>query len=352
MGPSLTRRRLLAAGAAAVAGTGFAGIGYSRLRTRDVWTVEIGSDPSPRFPRFADGRLLVVADRQVIVLDAEEGDVRRAWPSPLAVSRAIDYPPVIADSEVYVGTDLGVFAYGLDAETPRWEFEHDEREGTAVAVGDESVFAAARSVLYRLDRSDGARRWKRDLPGRVTGPPAYDAGVVYVPTEGAVRAIADDGETAWTAPVDGPSEVTVAGNDVVITDVYGARVVDAATGERRWRARTSTVGPPAVADGRVFTGGGRGTAHALRLSDGEQTWYARFGGGSPRIGPPLYRDGTVYFASHDGIHSVDAASGERRWHHAMTGLGYPLGLAMGDGRLYVTNDGGVHAVSLRPRLPI
>lgn len=83
--------------------------------------------------------------------------------------------------------------------------------------------------------------WERQLPGRLSGGPAVGRdGVIYVASsDKLLYALAPDGQTRWTAPLD---ELPAGGlglsgqGDVLIADAEGGVTAFDATGARKWRA--------------------------------------------------------------------------------------------------------------------
>lgn len=96
-------------------------------------------------------------------------------------------------------------------------------------------------------------------------------------------------------------------------------------GKTGWKVRISKYNrltTPAVADGRVFVGGGFGSSefHALDATNGSLLW--TYEAGDPGPASPVVADGVVTYNTEScTVYSHDAATGERLWNYW---LGSPL----------------------------
>lgn len=75
-----------------------------------------------------------------------------------------------------------------------------------------------------------------------------------------------------------------------------------------------------VEDGMVYFGSGDKIFYALDAETGEKIWSYEAGTGmasknntSYQVPAPLVRNGSVYFITDDGLHALDAGTGDRRW---------------------------------------
>jgi outer membrane protein assembly factor BamB len=132
-------------------------------------------------------------------------------------------------------------------------------------------------------------------------------------------------EPAWTTRASGQaffSSPVVADGSVYLVTVNGRlNALDAATGETLWTVAIGddTRSTPAVADGRVFVGGGQGGVfRALDANTGTPLWTYETGDWLTYAAPTVV-DGVVFFgtgfANGPGgwVYALDAATGALRW---------------------------------------
>jgi outer membrane protein assembly factor BamB len=154
--------------------------------------------------------------------------------------------------------------------------------------------------------------------------PVVAEGVLYIGSaNGAVYALdIDTGNTKWRFQTgedlpSGPEVIVIppAGN---IGDQIAA---GAAAAQRRSRTGIRRIDmSPAVADGSVYLGSGDHFFYALDAATGCLKWSYQAGAGMASknntpypVPAPVVGGGVVYFATEDGLHAVDASTGERRW---------------------------------------
>ncbi|QLC34973.1 PQQ-binding-like beta-propeller repeat protein (plasmid) [Halarchaeum sp. CBA1220] len=293
-----------------------------------AWTRTL-TVPASGPPALLAGRVVVATTAgELLAFDAEDGTAR--WSRVLGAPAA---PPTTTAGRVFVGDGDGrLHALAPDG-TRVWSAAHGPAvEGPVVGtrpravakptVGEAFCFAVfgreddRTLVAYRL--RDGGVAWTRDYPGtRVGRPPAVDAGVLYLPESGGLRAL------------------------------------DAATGEERWFHAFGTYrapSTPAVGDSRVYVAAKN--AYALDRETGRERWrYVNASTGHvdyrhPLRASPALADDGLYV----GVGCLEAATGEARWgefgndpeetadYYGATSEGVPArgGPAVGDGALYVT----------------
>ncbi len=229
-------------------------------------------------------------------------------------------------------------------------------------------FEAQATEAERLESRAGAERSLRPLALAPGDWPAYRADnrrtaarAVDVPTKVArawrykLPAASDP-----AAPITAGGRVFTSGSDGVI------RVLDAASGELRWKAYTGgpITYPPAITDGRMFVGSGDGWVYAFEAASGEPLWrfraapaqrkinfYGKLVSTWPVASGVLVDRGVVYaaagIASYDGTHvyALDAATGRIRWQNntsgrlagkdKVTGVSVQGHLLMHENRLYL-----------------
>ena len=97
--------------------------------------------------------------------------------------------------------------------------------------------------------------------------------------------------------------------------------------------------PPAAADSTVFVAALDGKVYALTASSGELLW--SYDTGSQAVKRPTVVDGVVYVNTEDGLHALDAETGDGLWLHSSSEVA-PTGV---DGTVFsVRNAGDVVAL--------
>ena len=171
----------------------------------------------------------------------------------------------------------------------RWKTRTGNRGDSSPAVSGGTFYVVSRDGrVYALDAATGQMRWKaRGFSG-------------------------DPSSMGYSSPAVSEGLVCVSG---ARRELFGAlsnslRVLDAATGEARWKTETGYLRrgdlTPTVSDGVVYIGGCE--VKALDAVTGKVRWQAR-PGFDDYTSPTVYR-GTVYVGSRDAhLYALDAATG-------------------------------------------
>jgi len=263
--------------------------------------------------------------------------------------------PSLRDGRLYltegrVDGDGGAqtFVYAIDAleGTKRWgTLYRGTNSAGATAVTDELVLAVVGDSLVALDPATGVEQWSFEGPvGRgvtVAGDTAYVAG-----TDGESATLTalstSDGTTDWQTPVDAdgsPVTPAVAGGRVY-TGGATLQAFDAGTGDERWRADYAVSAPPTVTGDRVVVGSGR-VVRVFDRADGTEQWsndVETYGNlTSPAVTtPPAVTDETIYAVADRGL-SAFSLSGSQYRYTVETGIdGTPV---VADGYLYLFGRG-------------
>ncbi len=283
---SLSRRRVLAVGAAVLGGLA----GCSSRAAGGDW---------PTWRHDAQ------RTSQTGASGPAEGRVR--WRSGFASRLA---PPVVQGDRVVVGGDR-MAVYGVSTEDGGIAWEHSLFNGSqaAATIRDETVFVPARTGLHAYELGGGEAVWEVLYPAPGTGwsyhTPAVAGETLYA------------GATAFRYNSDSDSERFEYLRDR--DSLTGA--LDAGTGDEQWQVSTGPQGTssfiPAVADGRVFVG--RDQVYALDAESGEESW--TFADPAvPAWGDPAVANDLVFVpgerdsgGSGGVLFALDAATGEERW---------------------------------------
>jgi outer membrane protein assembly factor BamB len=326
----------------------------------------------PQTPAVVDGRVFAATERRsgsvVVGLDAGSGEELWTYDAgaPLTLWR-----PAVADGTLYFVDSGGtVHAVATDDGSDVWQrsLPREQPAAGAPVVADGAVVFGLGDLdlfrfggLYALETDDGSTRWHRGPGNGSSDTPAYPAvadGTVYYaafPAGGrgeaaAVTAVsAADGETEWTATVDGEAVYT----GVAVTDdrVYAggpqaSLALDRGDREPVWRSPGGYFfSPPAVADGRAYASSTGESGPGVRALDreGEANW-THAPGRTATPGPATVADGVVYYGAGDGrLYALDADSGDRQWRFGerLTGFWTPAVL---DGTVYVASGRGLVAL--------
>ena len=264
-GPLLAGDRLYVATEEAPEGTVYA---LALTDGRRLWSRRAGSVAAPL---ALDGPALYAATEAGLVLrlNAEKGSVvwRRALPGAVRAG-----PVPTALGLVVATTSDTVFL--LDPETGAVRARSATPGavvGTPAVSGSRLFLATTAGRLLEIALPALEVRWNRDLGDVVFGAPALRGDTLFALTRGGAL---------WVVPTDAPAGAqmhaldiaAVAGptptaSGVLVASVSGeVLLVDAASGEIRWRARVDgpVEQPPLVHDRQLIVVGGRGAVHTFR----------------------------------------------------------------------------------------
>ncbi len=256
---------------------------------------------------------------RLIALDLETG--AELWQLPLPENDAV-YPyragPVAANGFVYVATFNG-YILGIDAARGkrRWAARVPHQvyggclaAGNALFVG--TVHPDGESgALLALWPDDGETVWTARLEGRLDTPLAGGKGRIFACTDdGHVAAVqAKDGEALWRQPSEGQFEggPIFDGELLYCANAKGELIaLDAATGEPRWKETlpAAAEASPALHSGRLYCGCADGTLQSY-TTDGKRIGSAAVGA-QMRAAPVPTMNGAVFGAEDGTLHLSDA----------------------------------------------
>lgn len=211
---------------------------------------------------------------RLIARNADSGDV--SWYNELPkvpddlggeTSVPLASSPAVVDSRTYVsGVDpadwkeAAQFCFRTAEENggdscDSWPVSQVAKSMADPIVADELLVTQTQDIVEAFDRTDGSRRWSRELSSpdsysAVSPTPAIGPTLVYIQThEGLLAVNREDGSVAWTRTVD-----PILGS---LSD------------------RLYSVYPPTVGDGVVYSGFIDGTFAALDAETGEELWRFR-----------------------------------------------------------------------------
>jgi outer membrane protein assembly factor BamB len=244
----------------------------------------------------------------------------------------LEFPPVIAYSRLYVGTNRGRFL-AIDAESGKvvWEKEFGRCTAASPAVGRGVVYQPlmdpspcrehdqdAPGFMVAMNARTGRELW-RFRAGVIESPPLLRNGVLYFGSWDR-KFYALDTRTRrvrWTFETgDKVKDGAAFANGTLYFGSYDGQVyaLDARTGKQRWAAsgNGNFYATPAVAYGRVYVGNTDGRVYAFGAKSGNLLW-ARSTGDFVYSSAAVWNK-TVFVGSYDGsFYALDAATGDVRW---------------------------------------
>jgi outer membrane protein assembly factor BamB len=275
--------------------------------------------------------------------------------------------PMIDNTNVYVGTDNGVFV-ALDQRNGEvvWQLAigpHPRGKGifSSAAIDAKSVyFGGYDGVLYALDLHSGARRWTYMEPDWIGSSPviAPDLGLLFIGLEfalprarGGLAAISmRDGRQKWIQRFEGFTHGTplyIQGQSMVLTGNQDKilRCFDARTGILKWECYVGgdiqgSMAFDAMRKLIVF-GSSDGTIQAVHADDGSAAF--SFETNAPIFSTPLIIGGCAYVSSLDKLlYAIDLDTGLPRWHFMTRGRIFASPV-LADGSIWIgSNDGRLY----------
>jgi len=273
---------------------------------RVLWEVSV--DSAGWFGQPADDgvQVFVEADSGIIALNPLTG--ARNWYANLHIARGPGaWNIVCRDGAVYMIDRYTIFALNASDGAVRWQVTPVARpDGAYIAVDDRSVYLGTRDEdIVALDRATGAERWSTSFVAEwpnggvvigfgVSGDTLYAAGAEDL-TFGKERAVVraydriTGTQIAEYQSADSASsagrQVTVAGNALLVSDLYGGSfiAIDRFTMRETWRVVGDpySFGPnqePVVSGDTVFVGSADRYVYAADLQTGALYWKTFTGG--------------------------------------------------------------------------
>ena len=261
---------------------------------------------------------------------------RRRW--AVDAGSLIEFPPVIADGRLFLGTNGGRFL-AVEAATGRiaWERRFGRCIAASPAVSHGVVYVSlmdpspcaphnhrAPGYAVALREADGSTLW-RFTAGPIESSPLVAGGRVYVGSwDNRVYALdARTGRVVWRFRTGGAVKGGAAlDRGTLFIGSYDGHLyaLDARSGRVRWSATVgaSMYATPVVTDGEVVIGALNGALHAFALDNGRPRWTVQTG--SYIYSSAAAFDGIVFVGSYDRrLYALDAETGRIRWTFAAAG---------------------------------
>ena len=256
------------------------------------WNAPVGGLPSAAPVVSGDRVVLPVAGARLDAFDLADGAA--AWSAPLATTRAL----AVGGGLVFAATAEGVTAVDLERGTPAWRAGLGAQAAAPCWHAGWVIAGTAAGNLVALRAADGGVVWTRELGGVPSAAASVEGDRVYVPlADGRVRAFAiEDGAPVWEVRLRQTGAMVLPLADRVYVgsldnDFYCFRARD---GRLLWAWRTGgdVVGGAAVDDARVYFVSRDNVVYALDRGSGVLQWRKALP--TRPLGPPSLADGRVF----------------------------------------------------------
>jgi alpha-amylase len=191
-------------------------------------------------------------------------------------------------------------------------------EPTEAPPADWLMFRANPKHAVAPVAMSGEGEWTFVTQGMVISSPVfYDGAVYFTSMDGKLYKLdAASGKQIWQADVgkDAISSPAVVDGVVYVGGGKGLFAVDAETGKVRWTFAVDqgVQSSPAISAGKVYFGGLDGKVYALDAVTGKKAW--EFAAQGPVGSSPAVVDGKVYIGSNDNhLYILDEATGKLDW---------------------------------------
>jgi outer membrane protein assembly factor BamB len=233
---------------------------------------------------------------------------------------------------------------------PVWVFTcEDEIRGSPEIDSGVLYIGTYDHNLYAINATEGKLLWKYPTSGGVVSKPAVNNGFIYFGSEDKqlYSISARQGKLSWTYLTEGPirsSPLVSEGHVFIGSDDGFLHAVNIVSTRKTWKIETG--GPirsaPTIADDSIFFGSESGEVFCVSYH-GQVRW--RFNAKRAVTSSPLYKKGTIYFASLDGtFYALDSKSGWPIWRFRM-GKGSVSSPCIAENTLFIGSaDGFIYAV--------
>ena len=261
------------------------------------------------------------------VLVAARGDRVSAWRTrglepmwSVGPGGRILASPVIGDGRVFIGTERGLTALGLEDGRQAWSLESAYGVGAAPLASGSTLFAClADEGVVALDPATGERRWEHRCPVGRSAPVAAAGRLVVGLASGDLLSLdAATGKPGWKIAVDGPMSFAPAamGSTVLVGDGgRRLRCVDAETGRVMWtrsvKGRFQGDGPAVSTRAVVFALDSM-EVEAYDPATGRRLWNRW--AGTIHLSSPAMAGNLVLYGSRTRLVALDARTGDDAWH--------------------------------------
>jgi outer membrane protein assembly factor BamB len=346
----LSKRFLIAAGAAAlvIAGVAIAAYSYYHGRTGSVFHPHARFVPEALPPPV---KAPTPVSHFKWPLYGYTPDHTRYFPAPANLrppltevwrhhgDALLEFPPVIHDQHIFQLADNGLLqSINKYNGHTTWQRSLGSLSASTPAIDDSTVYVTLmqRSPntqvgrVVALDQKGGKIRWLRDLASPSESSPLLDGGRLYFGSQnGTVYALdASNGRVIWTYHAGGAVKASpTLKNGVLYFGDYSGQVqaIRERTGRRLWSSGSGGAvlgsgqfySTAAAVYGRLYLGNTDGRIYAYDQSSGRLDWAVQTGAyvySSPAVANAPGLGPTIYMGSYDGtFRALDAHTGSVRW---------------------------------------
>ncbi len=260
-------------------------------------------------------------------VDVQEVEVKkikkfdRIW--NIGVGGSINQRILIKDGVIYFGAmDFNIYALDADTLKELWRFRTSGIIMESSPTMDDSILYVGSfdGYMYALDLQ-GKLIWKYKTGGKIISCAVTDERNVYFCGQDSYIYCLDKktGEAMWRFRTGGEIAGTVAlENEKLFVGSFDGYFycLNKETGKEIWRFKTGgevyCVGPPLVRDGIVYFGSFDNNMYALKTEDGREVWRLRLGQYGIAAGPEPYKD-VLLQHTRDGILFAVGYDGKIKW---------------------------------------
>jgi outer membrane protein assembly factor BamB len=298
--------------------------------------------------------------------------------------RQCDSSPCVDGDVVYVGECMGVYEPTLQSTAMAlnrtngnviWQYVEPNGNswvGSPLVNGqyvyyttcnfDESNYTNNPGV-YALNKTNGNILWQKSV-GNIVGSVAYDNGIIFIsvynpPAQYALNATT--GQQIWNQTYGSSWDTSpvVYGGMIIQVEyntterLWSTLVLNETNGEfiRRFQGKGSTA-TPLVHDGNVFIPSNDWRMWAFNLATGTELWQTvPLHNGTLQnymYCSPAAAGGAIYCQALNGtFYAINETDGRVLWSYTMGNFGFGSP-SIGDGCVFITNDGGLYAFRIGP----
>ncbi|OLB70333.1 hypothetical protein AUI06_06765 [archaeon 13_2_20CM_2_52_21] len=318
-------------------------------------------------PIVADGFVFIPSyDGKLYALDEYTGSL--IW--SFTTGSNIVATPAVGNGIVYLSSkDFTVYALDENTGSMLWRISNVAPVVSSPVLADGKLFygtlyspSAGRAEFLALNPLDGTVIWRTTISDYIEGSAAVSNGRVFFGIGALSNAVVvalneTTGTSAWTYSTGVPTTVTTApatayGNVYVGLDSTRFLALNQATGSLVWSFNTpsaSNATSPAIYNGVVYFGTGRGIVYARNATTGVQAWpmsYTTPTGGAVTSSPALALGSkTLFFGSNDRyLYALNMVTGMFLW-SKLTGGQISSSPAVADSRVFFgAKDAKVYAL--------
>jgi outer membrane protein assembly factor BamB len=291
-------------------------------------------------PVIADGFVFVPSyDGRLYALDEYTGSL--IW--SFGTGSNIVATPAVGNGIVYLASkDFTVYALDENTGSMLWRVSNVAPVVSSPVLADGKLFygtlyspSAGRAEFLALNPQDGTILWRQTIGDYIEGSAAVGNGLVFFGMGAISNAVVmalneTTGKSAWSYSTAVATTITSApatgyGNVYVSLDSTRFLALSQSTGSLVWSFNTpsgSNATSPAVNNGVVYFGTGRGIVYARNATTGVQIWaYTTPTGGAVTSSPALALGSkTVFFGSNDHyLYSLNMMTGAFLWRYLAGG---------------------------------